>query len=188
MTRSKHSTIVLLFLWPLVLSLQAQQNNDDETLRVFIFAGQSNMVGSDSKVKDIKRFPPFEGLEAPQSKVLFSYCIGRQNKMRSNGWVALQHVNNVVGPELSFARKVTQHIKAPIAIIKCAAGGTHLGGDWNPDEPIGFKMYPLTLDLIKTSLADLDKRGIKYRIEGFMWHQGENDMFEKDYMPNYGGT
>ena len=186
MTRSKHSTIVFLFLWPLILSLQAQQNNDDETLRVFIFAGQSNMVGSDSKVKDIKRFPPFEGLEAPQSKVLFSYCIGRQNKMRSNGWVALQHVNNVVGPELSFARKVTQHIKAPIAIIKCAAGGTHLGGDWNPDEPIGFKMYPLTLDLIKTSLGDLDKRGIKYRIEGFMWHQGENDMFEKDYMPNYG--
>ena len=188
MTRSKYSTIVLLFLWLLVLSLQAQQNNVDETLRVFIFAGQSNMVGSDSKVKDIKRFPPFEGLEAPQSKVLFSYCIGRQNKMRSNGWVALQHVNNVVGPELSFARKVTQRIKAPIAIIKCAAGGTHLGGDWNPDEPIGFKMYPLTLDLIKSSLADLDKRGIKYRIEGFMWHQGENDMFEKDYMPNYGGN
>ena len=188
MTRSKHSTIVFLFLWTLILSLQAQQNNDDETLRVFIFAGQSNMVGSDSKVKDIKRFPPFEGLEAPQSKVLFSYCIGRQNKIRSNGWVALQHVNNVVGPELSFARKVTQHIKAPIAIIKCAAGGTHLGGDWNPDDPIGFKMYPLTLDLIKSSLADLDKRGIKYRIEGFMWHQGENDMFEKDYMPNYGGN
>ena len=186
MTRSNRSSIVLLFLWTLVLSLQAQQNNDDKTLRVFIFAGQSNMVGSDSKVKDIKRFPPFAGLEAPQSKVLFSYCIGRQNKMRSDGWVVLQHVNNVVGPELSFARKVTQHIKAPIAIIKCAAGGTHLGGDWNPDEPIGFKMYPLTLDLIKSSLADLDKRGIKYRIEGFMWHQGENDMFEKDYMPSYG--
>jgi len=186
MTRSNRTIIVLLFFWTLVLSLQAQQNNDDKTLRVFIFAGQSNMVGSDSKVKDIKRFPPFAGLEAPQSKVLFSYCIGRQNKMRSDGWVALQHVNNVVGPELSFARKVTQHIKAPIAIIKCAAGGTHLGGDWNPDESIGFKMYPLTLDLIKTSLADLDKRGIKYRIEGFMWHQGENDMFEKDYMPNYG--
>ena len=188
MTCSKHSTIVFLFLWTLILSIQAQQNNDDETLRVFIFAGQSNMVGSDSKVKDIKRFPPFEGLEAPQRKVLFSYCIGRQNKIRSNGWVALQHVNNVVGPELSFARKVTQHIKAPIAIIKCAAGGTHLGGDWNPDEPIGFKMYPLTLNLIKSSLADLDKRGIKYRMEGFMWHQGENDMFEKDYMPIYGGN
>ena len=32
-----------------------------------------------------------------------------------------RRVNNIVGPELSFARKVTQHMEAPIAIIKCAA-------------------------------------------------------------------
>ena len=173
-------------VWALALPLLAQSNDDDKTLRVFIFAGQSNMVGSDSKVKDIKRFPPYIGLEAPQENVLFTYCIGRQNKMRSDGWVALQHVNNVVGPELSFARKISRHIKAPIAIIKIAAGGTHLGGDWNPDEPIGFKMYPLALETIRTALTDLDKRKIKYRLEGFMWHQGENDMFNKDYMPSYG--
>ena len=173
-------------VWALALPLLAQSNDDHKTLRVFIFAGQSNMVGSDSKVKDIKRFPPYIGLEAPQENVLFTYCIGRQNKMRSDGWVALQHVNNVVGPELSFARKISRHIKAPIAIIKVAAGGTHLGGDWNPDEPIGFKMYPLALETIRTALTDLDKRKIKYRLEGFMWHQGENDMFNKDYMPSYG--
>ena len=173
-------------VWALALPLLAQSNDDDKTLRVFIFAGQSNMVGSDSKVKDIKRFPPYIGLEAPQENVLFTYCIGRQNKMHSDGWVALQHVNNVVGPELSFARKISRHIKAPIAIIKVAAGGTHLGGDWNPDEPIGFKMYPLALETIRTALTDLDKRKIKYRLEGFMWHQGENDMFNKDYMPSYG--
>ena len=173
-------------VWALALPLLAQSNDDHKTLRVFIFAGQSNMVGSDSKVKDIKRFPPYIGLEAPQENVLFTYCIGRQNKMRSEGWVALQHVNNVVGPELSFARKISRHIKAPIAIIKVAAGGTHLGGDWNPDEPIGFKMYPLALETIRTALTDLDKRKIKYRLEGFMWHQGENDMFNKDYMPSYG--
>ena len=173
-------------VWALALPLLAQSNDDDKTLRVFIFAGQSNMVGSDSKVKDIKRFPPYIGLEAPQENVLFTYCIGRQNKMRSDGWVSLQHVNNVVGPELSFARKINRHIKAPIAIIKVAAGGTHLGGDWNPDQPIGFKMYPLALETIRTALANLDKQKIKYRLEGFMWHQGENDMFNKDYMPNYG--
>jgi len=176
----------VFLLWALAFPVVAQSNGDHKTLRVFIFAGQSNMVGSDSKVKDIKRFPPYVGLEEAQEKVLFTYCIGRQNKMRSEGWVPLQHVNNIVGPELSFARKVTRHIKAPIAIIKVAAGGTHLGGDWNPDEPIGFKMYPLALETIRTALADLDKRKIKYRLEGFMWHQGENDMFNKDYMPNYG--
>jgi hypothetical protein len=160
--------------------------DDKETVRVFIFAGQSNMVGSDSKVEDIVRFLPFAGLEEHQPEVKFSYTIGRENKKSSDGWVDLQPVNRVVGPELSFARKVGQNIDAPIAIIKCAAGGTHLGGDWNPDEPDGLKMYPLALGLIRSSLAEFDKKKIPYRIEGVMWHQGENDMFEKDYMANYG--
>ncbi|MBT5846158.1 MAG: hypothetical protein HOH86_06155 [Verrucomicrobiales bacterium] len=175
-----------LLLWTLTLSAISQTNDDHKTLRIFIFAGQSNMVGSDSKVKDIKRFPPYAGLEEAQDKTLFTYCLGRENKTRSKGWEALAPINNIVGPELSFARKVTEHIKAPIAIIKVAAGGTHLGGDWNPDEPTGFKMYPLALETIRTALANLDKQKINYRLEGFMWHQGENDMFNKDYMPNYG--
>ena len=178
----------LLGLSAAAVPLEASEAGDDKTVRVFIFAGQSNMVGSDSKVKDIGRFPPFVGLEKAQEQVRFSYCLGRENKTRSDGWVKLQPVNGVVGPELSFARKVTSAIKAPIAIIKVAAGGTHLGGDWNPDEPIGFKMYPLALDVIRSSLAELDKQGIRYRIEGVMWHQGENDMFNKDYMPNYGAN
>ena len=159
---------------------------ENDTLRVFIFAGQSNMVGSDSKVADIERFPPFAGLGKPQESVRFSYCIGRENKTQSDGWVSLQPVNGVVGPELSFARKVTRNTEAPIAIIKCAAGGTHLGGDWNPDEPSGFKMYPLTLNWIRTALSALEAEGVRYRIEGFMWHQGENDMFNESYMANYG--
>ncbi|MFP6873449.1 MAG: sialate O-acetylesterase, partial [Verrucomicrobiales bacterium] len=119
--------LTFLFSWTSGTPLKAQHDNDGKTLRVFIFAGQSNMVGSDSKVKDIRRFPPFAGLESPQEKVMFSYSIGRENKMESKGWVDLQAVNNVVGPELSFARRVTGSIKAPIAIIKVAAGGTHLG-------------------------------------------------------------
>jgi hypothetical protein len=159
---------------------------DTKTLRVFIFAGQSNMEGADSKVKDINRYPPFAGLDMPQDKVLFSYAIGREQKQTSKGWVALQPVGNLVGPELSFARRVSQVTGAPIAIIKCAAGGTTLGGDWNPDEPSGFKLYPLALELVQSSLAELDRRKMPYRIEGFMWHQGENDMFNKEFKPNYG--
>lgn len=164
---------------------------EDKLLRVFIFAGQSNMVGSDSHAADVDNFPPFIGLGKPQPAVKFSYCLGREEKSRSDGWVDLQPVNEVVGPELSFARKVMRHTDAdaaiaPIAIIKCAAGGTHLGGDWNPDFPSGFEMYPLALELVRSSLAKLDAQKIPYRIEGFMWHQGENDMFEREYMPNYG--
>jgi len=179
-------TLVTVFVLYLHSSAGTARGDDDTTVKVFIFAGQSNMVGSDSKIEDIDHFPPFGGLDKPQTSVRFSYCLGREDKLVSEGWEPLRPVYNVVGPELSFAREVTRHIKAPIAIIKIAAGGTHLGGDWNPDEPSGFKLYPLALEQIRSSLALLDQQGVKYRIEGFMWHQGENDMFEADYMANYG--
>jgi hypothetical protein len=42
----------------------------------------------------------------PQDKVLFSYTIGREQKQTSKGWVALQPVGNLVGPELSFPWRV----------------------------------------------------------------------------------
>ncbi|MFT7537638.1 MAG: hypothetical protein ACI85K_003599 [Hyphomicrobiaceae bacterium] len=186
-----------LMPWQLLLSailmsgnlvpLSAQEE-DQKTVRVFIFAGQSNMVGSDSKVKDIARFPPFDGLGEPQAKVRYSYCIGRENKTRSDGWTELQPVNNIVGPELSFARDVSNAIKAPIAIIKIAAGGTTIGADWNPDEPSGFKLYPIALETVRASLKALDKKRIRWRLEGFMWHQGENDMFNDEYRKNYGAN
>ena len=176
------STMLLL----VCLTLGPLQADDEETLRVFIFAGQSNLVGSDSKAADIQQFPPFAGLDAPQPNVRFSYCLGREDKLTSEGWVDLQPVDGVVGPELSFARKVTQTIKDPIAIIKVAAGGTDLGGDWNPDKPTGFKMYPLALQTVRDALAGLKKQGVRYRLEGFMWHQGENDMFNDEYMSSYG--
>jgi hypothetical protein len=184
----KHFILLLLAALLVETSRAAETDADTKSLRVFIFAGQSNMVGSDSKVGDIKRFPPFAGLEAPQDKVLFSYNIGREDKLTSNGWVALQPVNGVVGPELSFARRVVQETGAPIAIIKCAAGGTTLGGDWNPDSPSGFKLYPLALELVRSSLAELERRKVPYRIEGFMWHQGENDMFDDKFKPAYGAN
>ncbi|MEK6239371.1 MAG: sialate O-acetylesterase [Planctomycetales bacterium] len=186
MTQVTRATAAMMFILAVIAAPVRSQEQDDQTLRVFIFAGQSNMVGSDSKVKDVQRFPPFAGLENPQPNVKFSYNLGRENKTASEGWVDLQPVNNVVGPELSFARKVGGNVKAPLAVIKCAAGGTHLGGDWNPDEPLGFKMYPLALELVRSSLAELDRKKIKYRLEGFMWHQGENDMFNEDYKRDYG--
>jgi len=181
-TTNSASTMLLI----VCLALTPLQAEDEATLRVFIFAGQSNMVGSDSNTEDIQQFPPFAGLDAPQPRVRFWYCLGREDKRTSEGWVDLQPVDNVVGPELSFARKVTQTIKDPIAIIKVAAGGTDLGGDWNPDEPTGFKMYSLALQRVRDALDDLEKRGTRYRLEGFVWHQGENDMFNEEYMNNYG--
>ena len=177
----------LLILASLVISSLTARgaDTDTKTMRVFIFAGQSNMVGTHSRVKDINHFPPFAGLDQPQAKVLFSYKLGRETMETSNGWIPMQPTRDFFGPELSFAKKVSQNIEAPIAIIKVASGGTTLGKDWNPDMPDGFKLYPLALDHVRASLAELDRKKIAYRIEGFMWHQGENDMFDKVFKPAY---
>jgi hypothetical protein len=182
-------TLLLLSISMLSPPCSAQgaraDKEDTKTLRVFIFAGQSNMVGSHSDAKEVDSFPPFVGCGDEQAKIRYSYSIGRESMRESNGWSTLQPVDNVVGPELSFGKVVSGSIKAPIAIIKCASGGTTLGKDWNPDEPDGFKLYPLALQLVKDSLRELDKKKIKYRIEGFMWHQGENDMFDDKFKPAY---
>ena len=124
----KRIIICHLIFFSSLLSFLSLTNGDEseDPLKVFIFAGQSNMVGSDSNVKDIQRFPPFIGLESAQENIRFAYSIGREKKFESDGWQSLSPVNNVGGPELSFARMVSAKLKSEIAIIKCAAGGTHL--------------------------------------------------------------
>ena len=181
----KH-TLSFLFSALVLLTSASSQSKDGKTVRVFVFAGQSNMVGADSKVADIERFPPFRGLGEPQPDVRFWHCIGRENKTTSDGWTSLQPVQGMVGPELSFARKVKANTSAPIAIIKIAAGGTTLGADWNPDEPQGFQLYPLALDHVQRALKALDEQRVRWRLEGFMWHQGENDMFNEGFRQGYG--
>ena len=156
----------------------------EEVTRVFLFAGQSNMVGSDAHADRIDEYPNFKGAGKPQSDVLFSYIIGNGDES-SKGWVPLKPLQ-AFGPEVTFARRVRQQAQFPIAIIKSAVGGTTVAFDWNPDAPDkGQKLYPRTLKLIRESLADLDKRGVRYQLEAVMWHQGENDMLDRNLYKQY---
>ena len=75
----------LLLLSPAHSPAKQGPGEDPSIVRVFLFAGQSNMVGSDSKARDVSRFPRYLGLDKAQPGIRFSYCIGRQNKMRSDG-------------------------------------------------------------------------------------------------------
>lgn len=178
-------TLSLGLLLCLFAASSAAEGEPARTLRVFIFAGQSNMVGSHSNAKEIDRFPPFRGLDQPQPDVRFHYCTGREDKNESDGWVDLQPIRGVFGPELSFAREVARQTKDPVAIIKVATGGTTLGKDWNPDEPGGLRLYPLALQRVRDALDELDRKRVTYSVEGVMWHQGENDMFDADYKAAY---
>jgi carbohydrate esterase-like sialic acid-specific acetylesterase len=156
----------------------------DKELRIFIFAGQSNMVGSDSNDSLVDNHPPFKGAAEEQKDIRFSYNLGPDKS--SNDWVTMQPVDHVFGPEMTFARKLKKHVQYPIAIIKDAWGGTTLINDWNPDGPdSGKKLYARLMNQVTARLKDLDAKGIKYRIEAMMWHQGENDMFHKEGIVTY---
>ncbi len=164
--------------------LTSSSASSEEITRVFLFAGQSNMVGSDAHADRIDDYPNFKGAGEPQSDVLYSYILGNGDEA-SKGWVSLKPLRSF-GPEVTFARRVRQQAQFPIAIIKSAVGGTTVAFDWNPDAPDkGQKLYPRTLKLIRESLEELDKRGVRYRLEAVMWHQGENDMLDRKLYKQY---
>ena len=83
---------ILTFIAALLLLQSAARcaDADTKTLRVFIFAGQSNMVGSDSKVEDIKRFPPFcrIGCAAGKGDVFLQHRVRGQASLQRLGCVA----------------------------------------------------------------------------------------------------
>lgn len=156
----------------------------EELTRVFIFAGQSNMVGADADAKHIDDYPDFRGAGEPQNEILYSYTLGNGDEA-SKGWVPLKPLRSF-GPEVTFGRSVKRNAPFPIAIIKSAVGGTTVAFDWNPDAPEkGRKLYPRTLQLIRDSLAELDRRGVRYQLEAVMWHQGENDMLDRNLYKQY---
>ncbi len=156
---------------------------DPAPTRVFLFAGQSNMVGADVDQARIDDYPEFVGAGAPQEDVRFAFLPEGENG--DGDWGPLRPLRSF-GPELTFARRLKSHGIGPLAIVKSAVGGTTVAFDWNPDAPErGQKLYPRTLALLKRALADLDARGVAYRLEGVVWHQGENDMLDRALCPRY---
>ena len=153
-------------------------------VKVFLLAGQSNMVGADARPERIDEYPMFKGVGAPQPEVLYTY-LGSKAESGFKGWEPLRPLQSF-GAELTFARRVRAHDDAPVAIIKSAIGGTTVAFDWNPDAPEkGQKLYPRTLQLVRGALQELEQRGVRYQLEAVLWHQGENDMLDRNLNPNY---
>lgn len=157
-----------------------------EPVKVFLFAGQSNMEGADTRPEDVSKFPPYRDVFPPLENVRYSYQTGARYK--SDGWTTLQAVGNIFGPEVTFARRFRERSKAPLAIIKDAWGGTTLINDWAPDggDEKSKKLYQRFLIHIRARLADLKKLGVPYQVEALIWHQGENDMFHREGKLQYG--
>lgn len=129
----------------------------EKPLKVFVLAGQSNMVGKRSVARQLP-----ENLRQPQKTAFF---------FTGKDWVPLapgKTEKRGFGPEISFAEHMAKSLGEPIGIIKHSIGGTSLAGDWSPARPNG--LYAKLLGLVKAAQA---KKPIQ--VVGMVWMQGGAD-------------
>jgi hypothetical protein len=145
-------------------------------VRLYVFAGQSNMVGASAITSELASVAP--ELLFPQDDVLF---YGPDDD-RATRWGELTSVTEPsqpfygpgFGPELSAARRLAQlHPDATAAIVKFARNGTSLHTDWNPDRRGG--LYDGLLARTRHAIHALRDISTHVKIAGVFWMQGEWD-------------
>ncbi|WP_373496938.1 sialate O-acetylesterase [Aquiflexum sp.] len=167
--------IVLIFiLFPLSLAAQ-------ETLDLFIWAGQSNAQGYTG---DATGYP--EDGEGHDKDILLNYTVF--GKESSNGnWISMQpqkgrYPAGHFGPEVSFARELKKAGYNP-AIFKYTLGGTGLARDWKAPGKGGI--YDSMVVNLRPSIQKLKEIGYSVNIRGFIWIQGETDAGDEKSANDY---
>ena len=142
----------------------------EKPMKVFVLAGQSNMVGKRCR-KD--RLP--EELRKEQPQALF---------FTGTEWVPLapgKTEKRGFGPEISFAKRTAEKLGETVGIVKLSVGGTSLSVNWAPDRP--GSLYAKLKDLVGKAAAS---RSIQ--VAGMLWMQGgadaKNENKAKAYAKN----
>ena len=139
----------------------------ERPLKVFILAGQSNMVGAAANVSDLP-----EDLKGDQKMALFfdgiKWGVLAPGKTEMMGF----------GPEISFSLKLSTELKEPVGIIKHSVAGSNLAHHWSP-----ANSKSLYTKLSKKVKAAQQMRRIE--MVGMIWMQGESDSRDKNMAEDY---
>lgn len=144
-----------------------------EPIRVYLMAGQSNMVGGAPD--------PAPSALSPQADVLYQYRLqASTGRKDSTTWGPLRSlagagVGSTYGSELTFAKSMSQRVNEQIAIIKVAANGTNLYSHWSSTRTDADALYPWMIEKVESALDQLV--GLNYQpvVDAFVWVQGEGD-------------
>ncbi|WP_437311039.1 sialate O-acetylesterase [Sorangium sp. So ce388] len=174
-----------------------------QPVKVFVLAGQSNMVGF-GVGRDL---PPELG---SQPDIWYDHYNpdaregGPYASATSTDWGPLEPKGDArrYGPEITFGRAVAAAFpEHRIAIVKVAQGGTNLVDHWGrglpPDPEVLYKsqlyhtllgsldsatytgdralLYPDEVTRLDGALARLESEGHDYEIAALVWMQGENE-------------
>ncbi len=181
----------------------------DPPVKVFVLAGQSNMVGSGFVKADPKRNDGKGSLEYlvkdAATSAKFKHLMGKDG-----AWVARDDVwihyldrkgpltvgygpsDDRIGPELGFGTVVGNAYEEPVLLIKLAWGGKSLGKDFRPPSsggevgPFYKEVVQRTKDVLKDLKQQFPNFGDRgYELVGFGWHQGWNDRVNQAFNDEY---
>ena len=183
----------------------------EETVRVFILAGQSNMVGagqvranadrnggrgslewlveagSDAPAEQYAHLVDEDGGWVERDDVLI-WFLGRSGKL-APGFGSNE---NTIGPELGFGHVVGDAFDEPVLLIKIAWGGKSLAADFRPPSS-GGEVGPYYTELIEKTKQVLSEAEVLFpelegrtlQLSGFGWHQGWNDRVNQQFNDEY---
>jgi hypothetical protein len=161
----------------LIVPLAGRRARADEPVRLYLFAGQSNMVGEATSARAVRSIDPH--LLRRVRNVLFwgptDDAAKRWGALTLPTEVAQSSSHDGFGPEFSAAAMLAaRHPHATIAIVKLARDGTTLSSDWNPANRAGlYEAAVRRVRAAEAALAATRHRGV--HLDGIFWMQGEQD-------------
>ena len=179
-----------------MLNVSAQQA---KKIKVFLFAGQSNMDGRGDA--SMLTEEDLNGLSFAQKRIQFYYKGSVQNTKNplimdgvlniTDPWQFVKEkfrLKKCFGPELFFGINLSKaYPNQNFVFIKRSQGGTSLYGAWNPEWSIAKAKLineenkpKLFNDFIETADEQLSKLPPgSYELAGMIWVQGESDSGNK---------
>ena len=164
-------------LSPVLIGLVLVSLSHASPVRVFVLAGQSNMLGT-SNMENLPQEPV--DLTQPRDDIAYHFLIRGSHPHMATDWSPLRplwpgFIGTTYGPELTFGRRLAEQFPGEsIAIIKVAQGGTDLQGDWHPSGEDGTT-YQAMVDHVALALGQLEAAGDEPVLSGFVWVQGSGD-------------
>ena len=158
--------------------------NSSLPIKVYLMAGQSNMVGPGSNKHVAQNHPE---LMKPRKDV---WCVsaGKISGPLQPGYGGGEES---FGLELTMGHVLGDAVDNPIVLFKTSTGGTTLHKHWRPPSAVkraGGKVGPLYTRMIRRFHNMLANPGDAFgpfagrpvELAGFVWFQGENDCCAKD--------
>jgi hypothetical protein len=183
--------------------------SENGPLKVFILAGQSNMVGAGIVKIDPSRNAGKGSLEFmikdPSMAAHTKHLVDGQGAwtVRKDVWISYFDRQGgltvgfgaseaTIGPEFGFGHTVGEALDEPVLLIKTAWGGKSLAVDFRPPSAGGQigPFYEQMIKHVKEVLGDIKAHypeydGNGYELVGFGWHQGWNDRINQAHNDAY---